>query len=217
MILADVLTEARGLLQDTNAAASLRRYSDAHLLGTANQVLQRMALLRPDLFSYIGDITCATGEVLQTAPTNSLRLIDIFRVRGGSGVRETNRATIDQTYPTWADDPDGGCLNWMRHVKNANRFFIYPKAPAGQVLVGEYAKMPATYDANTTVTELPDAYFPVVVDGVVWLIESADNESVTSGRAAMFMQSFMQTMSATLANQSITDESSSTPGKKNGP
>ena len=217
MILADVLTEARRLLQDTNASASLQRYSDAHLLGTANQVLQRMALLRPDLFSYIGEIECEAEEVLQTAPDDSLRLMEIFRVQGGPGVRETNKAILDQTYPTWADDAAGDCLNWMRHPKNANRFFIYPKAPVGQILIGEYAKAPATYDADTTVTELPDTYFPVVVDGLVGLIESTDNENVTSGRATMFMQSFMQMLSATLSNQSITDEPASTPGKKGGP
>ena len=217
MILDDVLTEARRLLQDTNTSPSLQRYTDAHLLGTANQVLQRMALLRPDLFSYIGEITCAAGEVLQTAPDNSLRLMEIFRVKSGSAVRETNKAILDQTYPTWADDADGNCINWMRHTKSANRFFIYPKAPAGQILIGEYAKAPATYDGTTTITELPDTYFPVVVDGLVGLIESTDNENVANGRATMFMQSFMQMLSATLSSQSIADSSASAPDKKDGP
>jgi hypothetical protein len=51
--LVDVLVSVRQLLQDSNSNPALQRYSDDLLVGFANQTLKRIALLRPDLFSYI--------------------------------------------------------------------------------------------------------------------------------------------------------------------
>jgi len=205
MILSDVITEARKLLQDTNADISLQRFSDATLLGFANQTLKRMALIRPDLFSYVGEITCAAGEVSQAAPSDSIRLMEIFRVKDGSAVRETNRQTIDQTYPGWVDATAGACVNWMRHPRNPNKFFIYPKAPASQVLIGEYAKTPPDYAAGDTVALLPDAYFTAVIDGTVFLAESIDNEHITSGRAKMFYDNFAASLEGNYKTRLFTD------------
>jgi hypothetical protein len=205
MILSDVITEARKLLQDTNVDASLQRYSDTTLLGFANQTLKRIALVRPDLFSYVGNITCTAGEVLQAAPTDSIRLMEVFRVSGGSAIRETNRNTIDQTYPGWVDATAASCVNWMRHPRNPNKFFIYPKAPAGQVLIGEYAKAPSSYTSSQTVELLPDAYFTTVIDGTVFLAESIDNEHVTNGRAKMFYDSFSSSLESNYKTRLFTD------------
>lgn len=205
MQLSDVITEARKMLQDTNTNVSLQRYSDADLLGFANQTLKRMALLRPDLFAFIGDITCTEGEVLQSAPADSIRIMEIFRVKNGSSVRETNREVLDQTYPAWQNDTAAACSSWMRHPRNNNKFFIYPKAPSGQVLIGEYAKYPTDYAADATVDLLPDAYFPCVVDGTVFLAESIDDEAVNSNRAKLFQDSFFQLLDVSLKSRVITD------------
>ena len=62
MLLGDVITEVRRLSQDTSTDTALQRFSDAELLAFANNTLSRMAVLRPDLFSYIGEIPCADGE-----------------------------------------------------------------------------------------------------------------------------------------------------------
>jgi len=217
MKLVDVIAEVRRLLQDTNTNADLQRYSDAFLLGLANQTLKRMALLRPDLFAYIGPITCTANTVLQSAPSDSIRIMEIFQVQGGGGIRETNREILDQNYPAWVSEAAGPCVSWMRHPRNANRFFIYPKAPAGQVLVGEYSQTPPDYTASQDVALLPDAYFPVVVDGVIFLAESVDNEPVSSGRAQMFQQSFVQMLSSALASRVATDTESAGLDKKDLP
>jgi hypothetical protein len=192
MILSDVITEARKLLQDTSSEASLRRFTDEVLLGFANQTLKRIALIRPDLFSYVGTITCTAGEVLQSAPSDSIRLMEVFRVQGGSAVRETNRQTIDQTYPGWVDATAGATVN-------------YPKAPAAQVLIGEYAKAPPDYASGATVELLADAYFTTVVDGTVFLAESIDNEHVTNGRAKMFFDSFTASLDTNYKTRLFTD------------
>lgn len=203
MILGDVIDEARILLQDSNTA--LQRFSDAQLLGFANQTLKRIAVLRPDLFAYVGSIPCTAGTVIQSMPTDSIRLMEIFSVSGGASVRETNRQVLDETYPAWVSDTAGACVNWMRHPRNSNKFFIYPKAPADQVLIGEYAKAPQDYDDATTVELLPDAYYPTVLDGVVFLAESIDNEHVNSGRAALFQKAFIDALAVNLQSRPTTD------------
>ena len=202
MILNDVITEVRRIIQDTNTPY---RYSDDVLLGFANQALKRIAVLRPDLFAYIGDITCTDGEVVQSAPSDSIRLIEVYRVKNGNGVIETNREALDQAYPTWMNDAAGAAVNFMRHVRNPNKFFIYPKAPTGQVLVGEYAQTPPDYDGVTPVALLPDAYEPVVIDATVFIAESVDNEHVNSQRAQLFQSSFTQALGVAAQSRAITD------------
>lgn len=202
MILNDVITEVRRILQDIN---SPQRYSDAVLLGFANQALKRIAVLRPDLFAYIGEIPTTAGQVLQSTPADSIRIMEIFQVKDGTGITETNREALDQTYPTWMNDAAGPCVNWMRHTRNANRFFIYPKAPASQILIGEYAQTPPVYNGATTVALLSDAYFPVVIDATVFIAESVDNEHVNSNRAQLFQQSFTQALGVSAQGRVITD------------
>lgn len=204
MILGDVVDEARIMLQDTHA--TLRRYSDADLLGFANQALKRIAILRPDLFSYFGDVDCTAGTVLQDLPSDAVRLMEVFSVTGGDSVRETNRETMDDVYPQWVSDTAGPAINWMRHPRSATKFFIYPKAPASQQLVVEYAQTPPDYDADTTVALLPDAFYPVVLDGVIFIAESIDNEHVNAGRAELFQKTFAESLAVNLQGRETTDK-----------
>lgn len=202
MKLSSVITEVRRIVQDVNAP---QRYSDTMLLGFANQTLKRMAVLRPDLFAYIGEIPTTAGQVLQSAPSDSLRIMEIFQVKNGNGVIEVNRESLDQTYPQWMNEAAAPCVNWMRHTRNNNKFFIYPKAPAGQVLIAEYAQTPKSYTADEDVQLLPEAFFPIVVDGTVFLTESVDNEHVNSNRAQLFQQTFTQALGVNAQSRSITD------------
>lgn len=206
MKLVNVLVSVRQLLQDSNSNPDLQRYSDDLLLGFANQTLKRIALLRPDLFSYIGEIPCTAGEVLQSAPSDSIRLMEILRVKDGGAIRETNRETMDQTYPEWAGDAATACVNWMRHPRNPNRFFIYPKAPVAQILIGEYAQTPPDYAVSDDILLLPEAFYPAVVDGTVFLAEAVDSEAVSSNRAEMFQKSLTGMLSASLESRTVTDK-----------
>ena len=201
----DVITEVRRLIQDTRTPV---RYSDAVLLGFVNQTLKRMVMLRPDLFAVIGDIPTTANTVLQDCPADSIRLIEIFQVKNGNAVTEVNRETLDRTAPGWQQDPAGQPVNFMRHVRNPNRFFVYPRPEAGVVLVGEYAQTPPEYALNDDIDFPIDAYFPTVVDGVVFLAESIDNEHVNSGRAKLFQDAFVQGLGVSLQSRTITDTES---------
>lgn len=198
----EVITEVRRLIQDTKAPF---RYSDAVMLGFVNQTLKKMVVLRPDLFAVIGDFATTAGSVLQDCPSDSTRLIEVFQVKGGSAITEVTRRVLDQTSPTWVSDPPGAPVNFMRHVRNPNRFFVYPAPVAGTVLVGEYAQTPPDYTLNQEVTFPTDAYFPVVVDGTVFLAESIDNEHVNSNRAKLFQDAFVQALGVGLQSRTVTD------------
>lgn len=208
----DVIGEVRDLIQDTSTPY---RYSDDSLLGYVNQTLKRMAFLRPDLFSFIGDISTVADTVLQSCPSDSLRLVEIFQVKDGNAVTEVSRDVLDQGYPGWVAEASGTPVNFMRHVRNPNQFFLYPRPSSGVVLVGEYVQVPASYAISDTILLLPDSYLPVVVDGVVFLAESEDNEHVNSNRAKMFLDLFVSELSTGANARLVTDtESSNIDGRK---
>lgn len=197
-----VVTDVRYAVQDTNVVSP--RYPDAQIVGVVNQVLKRIAVLRPDLFSYVTNFTCVAGA-MQTLPAESFRLEDVFQVVGGSNVNEINREVLDLTFNNWQVSTAGAAQDWMRHVRNPSIFFLYPPAPVGQVLTLEYCKSPRTYVITDTIDLIPDVYFPCILDGVVWLLESIDNEHVNSGRAKMMQDTFMQLLGLSTQTKPVTD------------
>lgn len=199
---ADVITEVRRIVQDT---AAPYRYSDADLLGYINQTLKRMALLRPDLFGVIEDFVTTASSAVQTLPTDAIRLIDVFSVKGGSAVTETDRETMDRNYPSWSVEAAGTPVNYMRHVKNPTRFFLYPPPSSGVQLVIEYAKVPPIYALNDTIAAVPTAFLPTIVSGAVYLAQSIDDEHVSSGRAKLFLDAFTQDLAGTFSSRTVTD------------
>ena len=213
MIIADVITEVRRLIQDQDEPF---RFSDEVLLGYVNQTLQRTALLRPDLFARVITLPTTPNEVIQSAPQDSIRIMDVFRVEGGDGSVEVSKTSLDQTYPQWVNDPARPCINWMRHGRNPNKFFIYPKAPAGQELVVEYSQTPRNYQVNDKVELLPEAYFPVIIDGAVYLSQSIDDESVLNQRAQMFLQSYLSVLGANVQTRVMTDSDEPNAGIQEG-
>jgi hypothetical protein len=199
---AEVITEVRRLVQDQLVPY---RYSDAVLLGYVNQSLQRMAILRPDLFTDIVDIATTAGAAVQSLPAEAIRLVDIFQVKNGNAITEVDRETMNRNYPGWMNEASGTPVNFMRHVKNPDRYFLYPRPAAGVVLVVEYAKSPIDYTLDASIDVISDTYFPVLVDGVVYLAESIDDEHVQSGRAKLFYDSFVGQLGAGLQSRKITD------------
>lgn len=198
----DVITEVRRLIQDESAPL---RYSDTVLLGYVNQTLRRMAILRPDLFSFITNISTTANTVLQSCPSDSVRLVEIFRVVNGNAITEVSRDTLDQSAPGWVAEAAGTPVNYVRHVRNPNRFFLYPAPTTGTQLVAEYVQSPPAYTLGQTIGLLPDSYLSTVVDGTVYLAESVDNEHVNSGRAKLFFDSFTQSLGVGLQSRAITD------------
>ncbi len=198
----EVITEARRLIQDTKAPY---RYSDAVMLGFVNHTIRRMVILRPDLFSTIEDVATTEGSFVQSLPAGAVRLVEIFRVKNGNALTEVSRETLDQSTPDWAATTAGTPVNYVRHVRNPLQYFLYPPPAKNVMLVAEFIKTPTAYTIDASISVLPDAYFPVLVDGVVFLAESIDNEHVQSGRAKLYQDSFSQMLGVSLQTRTVTD------------
>lgn len=209
-----VIDEVRILIQDTRVGSY--RYTDAVLLKFVNDTLRRIAMLRPDLFSKLDTaIAVSVDSVVQTLPSDSARLVEIFQVVDSSGattvksaITEVNREMMDLTAPDWVASAAGVPVNFMRHIRNSNKYFLYPPPKAGITLVGEYIQSPPLYAIGDSIALLPDSFLPSVVDGTVFLAESLDNEHVNSGRAKLFYDSFVQALGVTLQSRTVTDTES---------
>ena len=197
---ATIIAEARDLIQDS---ASPNRYSDALMLRFVNNAFSRAAVLRPDLFGVVGTIPLVPNQMLQSCPAGAIRLVELFRVVAGGALTETSRVALSRFRPHWMDDV-GPPVNFMRHPRNPTKFFIYPVPVALSSVEGEWAMSPATL-AMADPAPLPDAYQPVIVDGVVALAEIIDNEHVDNGRAKFFSERFEQTLIAGLKVREVSD------------
>jgi len=198
---AELLNDIRESVSDTQIQY---RYSDAHILRKINQTVQRMVVKRPDLFCEVYSLTCVAGS-LQTAPADSVRIMDVLANSAGRAVKEINQEVLDLTLPNWEALTPGPANDWMRYPRDPNRFYVYPTATPGDTLTILYAKTPAAVASTTDSIPLPLAYSPVLVDGTVWLLESVDAEHVESGRAKMFQDSFYGMLDFGLTARRITD------------
>ena len=198
----ELIVESRRLLNDT---VTPYRYSDAMLLGYVNQVLKRTAVLRPDLFGVVSDITVTADDTIQSLPADAHRLIDIFQVKGGNTVTEVDRETMSRTHPSWMSDPAGIPVNYMRHIRNPTKFFVYPKPSSTIVLIGEYAVSPPDYTINEQIVSPPPSFFGALVDGILFLASSVDDEHVNTGRAKLFLDSYTQQLGVSLQNRALSD------------
>ena len=198
----EVITEVRRLTQDDVVTY---RNSDTVLLGFVNLTLKRIALLRPDLFTVIADITPTANICEQALAATIVRLVDIFRNKNGDAIEEVDRDMFDRTYPQWTTDPAAAPTKFLRHPRNPRAYFLYPRPIAGTILVGEYVAAPPSYALGATIAVLPDAYFSVVVDGTIFAVESIDNEYANSGRAKMSYEMFTQALGVDLQSRSIID------------
>jgi hypothetical protein len=93
----------------------------------------------------------------------------------------------------------------MRHQRSPTRFFLYPRPAAGTQLLVEYIQSPPNYTLNQTINLLPDSFFPIIVDGTVFLAESVDTEHVVAERAKLFYETFIAGINASLATRVIPD------------
>lgn len=196
----DVILDVRDMISDSLAPT---RYTDAFILRKINQVLLRMVVLRPDLFTDIATITTVTGS-LQRAPADSARLMDVSSNSLGASVKEVNQDVLDMTLPTWETLPPGPATNWMRYPRDQNRFYVFPASSGGEQLEVIYAKTPRVANVGDVVP-LQDAYMSALVDGTVWIMEAVDAEHVESQKAAMFYEVFKEQLAGGLTARRITD------------
>lgn len=204
----DIIAKVRPLIQDTRTPY---RYTDAVLLQFVNQSLKRMAMLRPDLFTVFDTISTDPDTVIQRIPADGLRLVEVYNTAGvgGTVITEVSKDALDQNYPGWRTAPSGTPVNYIRHVRNPSVFFLYPAPTVDTKIVVEYAKTPSDYTLDEEIDGLSETYLPTLVDGVVFMSQSIDDEHVNSGRAKLFQEAFNQSLATGLQTRVISDTDSS--------
>jgi hypothetical protein len=187
----DVIEQVRVLVND---ARTPYRNSDTILLKYVNSTIKRISLLRPELFSVISEVTPTPNTCIQMLPSSAIRLVAVLGVKDGPSIREIDKRVIDASYPGWMSETASVPTSFMRDRGSINSYFLYPRPATGTVLNIQYTKVPDDYDLTDEITELTPSFLPVVIDGVVYLVESADDEHVQSGRAKMFLDSFLASL-----------------------
>lgn len=205
------LADVRDFTQDDDSAAY--RVSDSTYITYANRFSRVMCHLRPDLFATIGDITCTAATVVQSAPAAAVKLIDIFQIKDGRVVTETDRASMDRYNNGWMTDTAGPAQNWIRQEKNPAKFFIYPKSPNPQTLVGEWSVLPTAYSAVGDAISLSDAYIPAMTAFLSWCALSRFEDGVNRARAAEQFQLFLQIIGVTKMGKAELDAKEDIVGK----
>lgn len=175
----------RSVINDTDPTKY--RYTDADLMGYANDCLVEIAIRRPDLFSTVDEITCVEGSIQRVTAARALALLDIYNVKNGRVVTEVTRYNLDRYDENWRSAAPAAAKHWMRNTGSALGFFVYPPATAGQVLIGEWSTAPAAY---TIQDQVPIPYTTSIKDYIVFRAEARDDEHVTSGRALAFYKAF---------------------------
>lgn len=198
----EVIEHVRDIIQDT---ISPQRYSDAMLVRYVNQTVRRIAMLRPDLFVKRGNDTVSANVSEQVLGiSNAARLSRIIRVVNGSALEEVDLAAFTRADRDWTTTTAGIPTKYMRVPQNPLGYFLYPRPSSAISLLVEYVESPTIVTASSQLA-LPDLYFGSVVDGVVFLVESMDNESINTNRAKLFYESFAASLGTSLRANTYID------------
>lgn len=189
----DIINQARYITLDTDSAVP--RQADAELLAYVQQALREACVVRPDLFSTVGDMTCVPDQCEQSITfSDAAQIVDVLCIHAGRALTPFDRVTMDQFRPGWRADAAGEAQNWAPLTGDPLQFFVYPKAPSGQVLDVRYVRNPSVYAIDDTISDLPVTYQPALAWAVVHFAESKDDENVLSQRAQAARQRFIEIM-----------------------
>jgi hypothetical protein len=189
----EIITEARFVLSDTDPHGSGFRQEDEELLIYVNDAIQECVVVRPQLFSAVGDMVCVAGQCEQGITfTDAALLLQVLCIHQGTALTVFDIPTMNMYNPNWRTDTAGPARQWAKFADDPLKFFIYPKAPATpQTLDVRYVRNPATYTINQSIVELPNVFKTTLVDYVVYRASSKDDEHIGDGRAAAFYQAFL--------------------------
>lgn len=187
---AEVIADARRVLNDTDPVAP--RDSDTELLRFVNLGIKEIANHKPELFSTVGDMVCEAGKCEQAITfEDAMQILDVLCIHGGQAITPFDRRSMDLFRPAWRQDAEGPAEQWSPIDGDPLRFFIYPKAPAGQTLDVLFARNPDDYALTDVIADLPEVTKPALVDYVIYRAQSKDDPHVISQRANSHYTAFL--------------------------
>lgn len=181
------ITIARSVLND----AGIVSYTDADLLQYANDALDAMLPLVPHYFYERGDLTCTADSSAQTVSfADAHALVSVDRIKDGAVILPASKPELDRYDTSWMTAASAAAVNWLPHADSSVRFYLYPPAPADQVVEVTYVRIPSEYAIGAD-TELPMTMGPVIADYIVAMAMLRDDEHVNANRAQAALASFV--------------------------
>lgn len=185
--ISSAISIARCVLNDIEAPY---RYSDPDLIEYGNGALRALPGIKPQWLYTEGEVACVQGNALQSVSYDDAHsLVAVLRIKGGAAVLPCDKATLDAFSPSWESGTPGAAKNWMPNGDDPVRFYVYPPAPANQVLNVLYVRIPGPFTADQD-TDLPETITEAVADYIVGMAESRDDEHVNDARATQFINQF---------------------------
>ncbi|MGZ4968035.1 MAG: phage adaptor protein [Methylobacter sp.] len=203
-------TDAKTILDKASLLASdvtATHWTVAELLGWLNDGQLEIATLVPNSNAITATIHLSAGAK-QSAPTDSIRIIEFTRNRGisgtsnGNAIRAINRKKLDAYMPNWAfSSPNMNVVHSMYNAEDDNQtFYVYPPQPAtpGYIEI-IYAQMPviiANANVGTKIT-IEDFYANALLDYVLYRAFGKDSEYGNQAtRSAEHYKMFAQAIGA---------------------
>lgn len=173
-----IVDRARVPLND----AAAERYTDAELLGYAKDGIREAAILRPDLFSIVGQVNCIAG-VDQSLPAGGWLIVDVIANHLGDEVLEADYTTFRGFNPGWRNDPPGAPQSWMRYPdKGPNkRFMVHPPARVGDQLDVIFVQLDVNDLELTSPIPVDEPYWPALEFYVGARAEAKDDQHSLAG------------------------------------
>lgn len=189
-----VVTEARGLLQDTTPTY---RYSDSDLAQYASDCLDVMADHLPHLFFATREHTCVAGARQQFDTAGSKGVVDIIGVKDGGAIKHVDRNILDRFNTKWrTSTKPAPATQWMGYSGDRYSFDLCPPAPASQVVLVQHIATPPELSVGDVFDERITPVANLIVDYIVGMAEAREAEEVGPQREQLFVQSFVTKLKA---------------------
>jgi hypothetical protein len=163
-----------------------------------NAGIRALILVRPDAGAVTESVTLTAG-VIQTLPSDALRLLDISRNMGADGatagkiITPANRKHIDYSNLLWpAASGETAIDNFSYDKENPNTFYVTPPVHATTVVQVEMvtSQLPTAITATGDTTGTNDLFFEPLVMYMLYKAFVADDEDVEFSKGMTFLQNF---------------------------
>ncbi len=173
----NLIDQAAKVLQDeTNI-----RWTRSELLDWLNSGQREITMYKPDASSVVATIPLVAGS-LQAIPTGGLKVLDITRNMGitgvtpGRAIRLTEREVLDAGIPNWhAGTKQAEILHFMTDERTPTRFYVYPPASPTNV-EAVYSVSPEPCVGEQSALTINEIYANTLLNYILFRAYSKDND-----------------------------------------
>lgn len=190
MIVSDVLSRARPILNDTDNTAY--RWSDTDLKRYIDDAVRLILTKRPDANTSTSDLVLVPGA-LQSLDDLHEKLIDVVSNSSGRAVTLIEQSVLDAFIPNWRNStPNDATKHFMYDPRTSREFLVYPPVKTnGLTIKGKVSLKHSVLAESNSAIGLRDSYLEHVVCFVLYKayardMEFAGNTELAASYLALF-------------------------------